>query len=157
MPRPRLSLTPLGASPASPTLLNSTFGDVAGGEVVGGVVVGVGAEFNTLIPQMLNYAELRIQRDLDLLPSQTSLNYNITIGTNLLQLPVDDFVTVQTISVVDGTARTPMVPVTKEWLQNLYNDSSYAAKPQYFAMLGGDQASGGNTFNNIINFLINTS
>lgn len=43
MPRPRLSLTPLGASPASPTLLNSTFGDVAGGEVVGGVVVGVGA------------------------------------------------------------------------------------------------------------------
>ena len=115
-----------------------------------GVVVGVGAEFNTLIPQMLNYAELRIQRDLDLLPSQTSLNYNITIGTNLLQLPVDDFVTVQTISVVDGTARTPMVPVTKEWLQNLYNDSSYAAKPQYFAMLGGDQASGGNTFNNII-------
>jgi len=68
----------------------------------------------------------------------------------LLQLPVDDFVTIQTIAVVDGTARTPMVPVTKEWLQNLYNDSSYAAKPQYFAMLGGDQASGGNTFNNII-------
>ncbi len=115
-----------------------------------GVVVGVDADFNTLIPQMLNYAELRIQRDLDLLPSQTSLNYNITIGTNLLQLPVDDFVTIQTIAVVDGTARTPMVPVTKEWLQNLYNDSSYAAKPQYFAMLGGDQASGGNTFNNII-------
>lgn len=58
-----------------------------------GVVVGVDAEFNALIPQMLNYAELRIQRDLDLLPSQTSLSYNISIGTNLLQLPVDDFVT----------------------------------------------------------------
>jgi hypothetical protein len=115
-----------------------------------GVVVGVDAEFNTLIPQMLNYAELRIQRDLDLLPSQTSNSYNITIGTNLLQLPVDDFVTVQTISLADGTARLPMLPVTKEWLQNLYNDSSYAGKPKYFAMLGGDQASGGNTFNNII-------
>ena len=29
-----------------------------------GVVVGVDAAFNNIIPQMLNYAELRIQRDL---------------------------------------------------------------------------------------------
>ena len=39
-----------------------------------GIVVGVDAPFNAIIPQMLNYAELRIQRDLDLLPTK----YNTT-------------------------------------------------------------------------------
>ena len=33
-----------------------------------GVVVGDDTAFNAIIPQMLNYAELRIQRDLDLMP-----------------------------------------------------------------------------------------
>ena len=115
-----------------------------------GVVVGVDAEFNTLIPQMLNYAELRIQRDVDLLPSQTSKNYTLTLGSNLIQIPVDDFVTIQTVSYVNGTATIPLLPVAKEYLQNTYNDSSYNADPAYFAMYGGDEASGGNLYNNII-------
>lgn len=115
-----------------------------------GVVVGVDAEFNTLIPQMLNYAELRIQRDMDLLPSQTVNTYTLNVNSNLLQVPVDDFVTVQTVGLVNGTATIPMLPTTKEYLQNLYNDSSYTAQPIYFAMLGGDLASGGNTSNNIV-------
>ena len=115
-----------------------------------GVVVGVDQSFNDLIPQMLNYAELRIQRDLDLLPSQSSNSYVMTSGNNLLQISVDDFVTIQTISLISGTARLPLLPVTKEWLQNMYNDSSYTAAPEYFAMFGGDSASGGNTYNNII-------
>ena len=115
-----------------------------------GVVVGVDQTFNDLIPQMLNYAELRIQRDLDLLPSQTSNNYVISLNSNQVQIPVDDFVTIQTISLISGTAKTPLLPTTKEWLQNIYNDSSYTGAPQYFAMYGGDAASGGNTFNNIV-------
>ena len=49
----------------------------------GGVVVGVDAAFNSIIPQMLNYAELRIQRDLDLLPLVTSnTSYSLTTGSN---------------------------------------------------------------------------
>ncbi len=115
-----------------------------------GVVVGVDAEFNTLIPQMLNYAELRIQRDVDLLPSQTSNNYVLNLNSNLLQVPVDDFVTIQTVGLINGTATIPLLPVTKEYLQNMFNDSSYTAQPVYFAMYGGDLASGGSTSNNII-------
>ena len=115
-----------------------------------GVVVGVDTEFNNLIPQMLNYAELRIQRDVDLLPSQTQQTYVLGVGSNLLQVPVDDFVTIQTISVVDGTSQIPLLPATKEFLQNVYNDSSSTAQPKYFAMYGGDQAGGGNTYNNIV-------
>jgi hypothetical protein len=115
-----------------------------------GVVVGVDAEFNTLIPQMLNYAELRIQRDLDLLPSQTVNTYTLNLNSNLLQIPVDDFVTVQTVGLVNGTATLPLLPTTKEYLQNVFNDASYTAQPVYFAMYGGDLASGGNTYNNIV-------
>jgi hypothetical protein len=115
-----------------------------------GVVVGVDAEFNTLIPQMLNYAELRIQRDVDLLPSQTTNTYTLTLDSNLIQIPVDDFVTIQTVQLVNGTVRTPLLPVSKEYLQNTFNDSSYTAPPTYFAMYGGDLASGGNTSMNIL-------
>ena len=84
-----------------------------------GVVVGVDTAFNDLIPQMLNYAELRIQRDLDLLPSQTSRPYTLTIGNNQLQLGAYDFVTVQTITLSVSGETYPLLPATKEYLQNV--------------------------------------
>lgn len=107
--------------------------------------------FNAIIPQMLNYAELRIQRDLDLLPSQTSNTaYSLTTGNNQISISSNDFVTVQTISVTSGTAKKPLLPATKEFLQNVYNDSGSTGIPKFFAMFGGDAATGGNTSNNII-------
>ena len=65
-------------------------------QTVSGVVEGVDSAFNAIIPQMLNYAELRIQRDLDLLPSQSERTYSLTDGNNSLQIDVEDFVTIQT-------------------------------------------------------------
>ena len=117
---------------------------------VSGVVVGDDA-WETLVPQMLNYAELRIQRDLDLLPSQTANDYALTEGNNILTIPTEDFVTLQTLSVQsDDTNLVPLLPVTKEYIQNVYGDSSYTSTPQFFAMLGGDSATGGLTSNRII-------
>lgn len=117
---------------------------------VSGVVEGVDAAFNSIIPQMLNYAELRIQRDLDLLPSQTSRNYTLTIGNNQLQIDVDDFVTLQTVQINQGGNTFTLLPVTKEVLQNVYGSSGSTGRPIYFAMYGGDLSTGGNTYNNII-------
>lgn len=117
---------------------------------VGGILQGVDASFNTLTPSTLNYAELRIQRDLDLLPSQTSRAYTMVAGNNQLQLDVDDFVTIQTIAVTSNNVTYPLLPTTKEFLQNVYGTSTSSALPQYFAMYGGDLSSGGNTYNNII-------
>jgi hypothetical protein len=117
------------------------------------VVVGVDPSFNAIIPQMLNYAELRIQRDADLLPLLTSnSSYSLSQGNNILQVSVNDFVTIQTVSVLNGTASSPLLPTTKEFLQNCYNDSSssYWGTPQYFAMYGGDSSTGGNTYQNIV-------
>lgn len=117
---------------------------------VGAVVQGVDDAFNAIIPQMLNYAELRIQRDLDLLPLLTSANYMLTVGSNVLAISVNDFVTLQTFGVVVGATTVPLLPVSKEFIQNVWGDSSFTGAPVNFAMIGGDQATGGNTTNNIL-------
>ncbi len=114
-------------------------------QTVNGVVSGVEASFNTALTSALNYAELRIQRDLDLLPSLTNNNYSIMSGSNQISIPVSDFVTIQTLSI----AGTPLSPVSKEFLQNVYGTSGLTGQPAYFAMIGGDNA-GGNTSNNIM-------
>lgn len=121
-------------------------------QTTAGVVVGVDEAFNVTIPQMLNYAELRIQRDLDLLPSQTTRPYTLTVGNNQLQLGAYDFVTVQTIALNVSGVTYPLLPATKEYLQNVYGSSgiSSRARPKLFAMLGGDLATGGETYNNIL-------
>ena len=121
-------------------------------QTTSGVVEGVDTAFNDLIPQMLNYAELRIQRDLDLLPSQTSRSYTLTIGSNQLALGAYDFVTVQTIALTVSGVTYPLLPSTKEYLQNVYGSSAAGARaqPKLFAMYGGDLSTGGTTYNNIL-------
>lgn len=117
---------------------------------VSGVVQGVDAAFNAIIPQMLNYAELRIQRDLDLLPSQVERTYSLTSGNNTLQIDVADFVTIQTLNISSNNNLYPMLPATKDFLQNVYGSSTSTGLPKYYAMYGGDLSTGGNTYNNII-------
>lgn len=114
---------------------------------INGVVVPNDPEFQNLLPSLFNYSELRIQRDLDLLPSQTTRPYTMTTGNNVLTLSVDDFVTVQTVS---PTGFAPLTPVSKEFIANVYPSGSTNALPQYFAMLGGDLATSGNTSNLIL-------
>lgn len=115
-------------------------------QTVNGVVSGVDSQFNAVLPQALNYAELRIQRDLDLLPSLTTNTYSLSAGTNILQISVNDFVTIQTLS-INGT---PLLSVSKEYIQNVYGSNSVTSQPALFAMIGGDSASGGNVYNNIM-------
>lgn len=116
-------------------------------EIVGGVAQGVDPYFTSLLPQAIGYAELRAQRDLDLLPSRTSNTYTLTSASNTLVIPVGDFVTLQTVSYPFGSTNGPLLPVTQEWLQNMYNTSASNGPPQYFAMIGGDAATSGATSN----------
>ena len=114
-----------------------------------GVVVGVDADTNTVMPQALQYAELRIQRDLDLLPARTSMAYTLTSGSNQLALSANDFIVVETIAVDPGTGYVPLQPASVEFLQNVYSPSATPGTPAYFALYGGDAATGGTT-NNIV-------
>lgn len=115
---------------------------------VSGVVQGVDPAFNALIPSMLNYAELRIQREVDLLASKTNIStYVMTLGVNTLSISPNDFVTVQTVGILGGAQ---LIPTTNEFISNVYGDSSFLATPIYFAMYGGDYAAAGANSNNII-------
>ena len=115
------------------------------------VVPTTDANFQIILPQAINYAELRIQRDLDFLSTQTSnTSYSLTASNNTLTIPTSSFVTLQTMALSYDSNTYPLVPVTKEYIQNVYGGSSYTGRPVAFAVYGGDAATAGLTSQNII-------
>lgn len=108
--------------------------------------------YTIIIPQMINYAELRIQRDLDFLSTQTSnTSYSCSAGNNTLTIPTSSFVTLQTIEVTNNSGvSTPLLPVAKEYIQNVWGSGSTQGIPVIFAVYGGDSATAGETSQNII-------
>ena len=120
-----------------------------------GIFAFVDAPIELSVPQMLNYAELRIQRDLDLLASQAPKTYTLTQGVNVFPIPVDDFVTVQTLEILQTNGATvvnasTLLPVSKEFIQNCYSGLVSAGTPQYFAMYGDTFGGTGDSFTNIL-------
>ena len=103
--------------------------------------------YTIIIPSMIDYAELRMQRDLDFLSTQISTSsYAFTSGNNQLTLPTSQFIVPQTFEVIDGSGNsTPLLAVGKEFIQNVYGSGSTTGLPQYFAVYGGDTATTGNT------------
>jgi len=116
------------------------------------VVPVTDTNFTIIIPSMIDYAELRMQRDLDFLSTQISTNaYTFTGGNNTLTLPTSQFIVPQTFEVIDGSGNsTPLLPVGKEFIQNVYGSGSTTGLPQYFAVYGGDTNTTGNTSQYII-------
>lgn len=96
--------------------------------------------FVTILPEMIDYAELRIIRDLDLLATVVRDSSNaLTVGMRTVTFP--NFVTVQQINVITpatqsnptlGT-RNALIPVTKEFMDVVYSNDSFQAVPIYFA------------------------
>jgi hypothetical protein len=120
-----------------------------------GVYGFVDAPPELITPMMLNYAELRIQRDLDMLASQSSNIYTLTTGQQVFPLPVDDFVTVQTLEIVTLSSgqvvnAQTLVPVSKEFIQNVYSGLASAGTPEYFAMYGDNFGGNQDSFTNIL-------
>ena len=99
--------------------------------------------FNTAIPSAISYAELRIQRDLDLLSTVTSEVITATANSASASFAQGSFVTVQNINIItpssqtipDSGVRNPLLPVSKEFIQYTWPSSSSSSIPQYFAML----------------------
>jgi hypothetical protein len=108
--------------------------------------------FLTIVPSMINYAELRMQRDLDFLSTQiSSSSYSLSLGSSSLTILTSSFVSLQTFEVVDGSGNsTPLLPIGKEYIQNVYGSGSTTGLPKYFAVYGGDSATTGKTSQNII-------
>jgi len=107
------------------------------------VVPETDPNYIAILPQMITYAENRMCRDIDFLSTQVSRTYSLTPNNSQLAIPTGDFVTTQTITV--GPNNTPVLPVAKSFIQNVYSTGTGASLPQYFATYGGDLATTGNT------------
>ena len=116
------------------------------------VVPVTDTNFQIILPQMISYAELRMQRDLDFLSTQISnSNYLLTAGNSTLTIPTSAFVVMETFEVIDGSGSSmPLLAVGKEFIQNVYGTGSSTGLPQYFAVYGGDSATTGLTSQNMI-------
>lgn len=125
------------------------------------VVSADDANFQTIIPAMIQYAELRINRDLDLMSTSTSIhgdnlvisagNRNLSLtdasGNNTIELPDGSgyFVVSEQLNIIMPAGRTnpdgafsyrqPITPVTKEFLDAVYGSSQSANRgvPKYYS------------------------
>jgi len=97
-----------------------------------------------VLPDAIDYAELRIYRDLDLLSTvQTLSTFATTANASRVQLTAGTFVTLQNVNVIspagttvpDSGTRNPVLPVSKEYIQYSWPSSTNAGIPQYFAMI----------------------
>jgi hypothetical protein len=107
--------------------------------------------FLAILPMMIDYANLRICRDLDLLFTSASLygaGYKLTGGNRNLSFSQDlgsgtSFVVSEQINLItpagqtnpNTATRTPLMPTTKEFLDAVYGSSLTAnlGQPKYFA------------------------
>ena len=79
------------------------------------VVQSTDVNYLTIVPSMIDYAELRMQRDLDFLSTQISnSSYSFSTSNNTLTIPTSSFVSLQTFEVIDGTGNsTPLLAIGK--------------------------------------------
>lgn len=108
------------------------------------VVPETDANWLAILPDAIEYAELRIYRDLDLLSTvQANTSFATTANTSKVTLTQGTFVTLQNVNVItpagtaspDAGTRVPLLPVSKEYIQYAWPSATNAAVPQYFAML----------------------
>ncbi len=120
-----------------------------------GVWSFIDAPLQTALPQALNYAELRIQRDIDFLNARSSNTYTLIAGSNLLSIPINDFLIVETFEITQNNGAqvvnsTPLTPVSREFIQNCYSGLAQAGQPKFFAMAGDTFGDSGDTNINVL-------
>jgi hypothetical protein len=97
--------------------------------------------FNTILPMMIDYAELRIYRDLDLLSTSDSLTFTLVSGARKVTVPAGTFVVSEQINLITppGTSnpetgmRVPLMPTSKEFLDAAWGSASATGVPKYYA------------------------
>jgi len=99
------------------------------------VVDPADANFVTILPAMIDYAELRIYRDLDLASTPVALanggSFMVSEQINLI-LPAGE-----TNPDASGASRVQLLPTTKEYLDAVYGSNTTAARgvPAFYAPL----------------------
>lgn len=103
-------------------------------------------QFQTMLPGMIDYAEQRIYRELDLLNTVVrDSTSSLTSGSRNFTLPTTvngPFITVQGINVItpvgsqpDSGTRNALQIVVRDFLDTVWNSSTGATLPKMFAMI----------------------
>ena len=97
-----------------------------------------------ILPDAIEYAELRIYRDLDLLSTvQVNTSFSTTANASKVAITQGTFVTLQNVNVItpagttnpDLGTRVPLLPVSKEYIQYSWPSATNSGVPSYFAMI----------------------
>ena len=107
------------------------------------VVQSTDPAFQVILPQMITYAENRIYRELDFLfTSIATTAYGLTAGSRVISVPAGTFVVPEQINLItpagattpDNGSREPLLPTTKEFLDQVYGSGLPAnrGQPKYF-------------------------
>lgn len=106
--------------------------------------------FITILPGMIDYAEQRMYRELDLLATRvTDSSGSLTAQSNTFTLPtsIGTFLVVEDVGVITPSGATyatgsyiQLTPTSKQFINNAYpSPLQYNAVPEYFAMLNNTQ------------------
>jgi hypothetical protein len=102
------------------------------------------ANFTTILPQVISYAELRMCQDLDFLSTVSAqTGFSTSSNVRTLTFPLTTFITLQEVNIITpvGVAdptfgvRNPCTPSTKEYLDYVWPSATGAGTPNRFAML----------------------
>lgn len=102
------------------------------------------ADFLAMLPNAIEYAELRISRDLDLMATVASNTSSTTTPNSpLVTFARGLFVTLQGVNVLTpagqsnpaSATRVPLLPVSKDFLYFTHGSGANAGVPRYYAML----------------------
>lgn len=91
------------------------------------------SNFLGILPNIIDYAELRMQRDMDL-----EANSSYYIGATLTQGQLTqsfnvDFQVIDSVIITKGDTQINLTPVSRDFLLSMYNSNSYTGTPIYFA------------------------
>ena len=104
------------------------------------VVQSADADYLQVLPSIIDYAEGRIYRDLDLLAAEVTDTGSLSANTRDWTLPVPSQGTydiINNVNIVESGIRTPLKPVSKAVVDTLWgitNAASSSTRPAIFAM-----------------------
>lgn len=108
------------------------------------VIASTDSNFTTFLPGCIDYAEQRIYRELDFLNTRvTDTSGTFTAASRNFALPtsIGTFIIVENMNAISNSSgtRNQMVPVTKEFLDAVYPNTTTTGTPQYFAPISNTQ------------------
>jgi hypothetical protein len=115
------------------------------GSVINGTFTLTDPNFTSVIPSMIDYAELRMQREIDFLNTSAQQVFNCTALNQTLDLSTVNtaypFVTIQNVGIQSPSTGFvgQCTPVTKEYLYAVYPIGSTTGLPINFAMFNDNQ------------------